>query len=218
MKQKFIFGKNYKVNDYPSWTESEIVPISAISHHLYCPRQNALIHTEGVFFENHLTISGNIGHEYVDEEKSYLDHGLKKETSYRVFSEEFGISGIADIIEFPENLPPFPIDYKNGKISSWENQEAQLCAVTLCLEEMFNTKILYGAIYHIQSKKRHEVEFSTSLRTKTINAIYEIRFNLINNILPKAVYTKLCNNCSLYNLCLPKKKELNNPFIPIEYG
>ena len=37
------------------WQESEIVPISAISHHLYCPKQNALIHTEGVFLDNKLT-------------------------------------------------------------------------------------------------------------------------------------------------------------------
>lgn len=100
------------------WSESQIVPISAISHHLYCPRQNALIHTEGVFSDNTLTTSGNIGHQFVDEEKSYIDHGLRKETSYRVFSEQYGISGIADIIEFPQNAPPLPIDYKNGKISS----------------------------------------------------------------------------------------------------
>lgn len=200
------------------WIESEIVPISAISHHLYCPRQNALIHTEGVFSDNELTVSGNIGHEFVDEERSYEDHGLKKETSFRVFSEELGISGIADIIEFPENLPPFPIDYKNGKIASWENQEAQLCAVALCLEEMFQAKVFYGAIYHIQSKKRHEVEFTEAMRDKTKRAIFEIRHNLVNNILPDAVYSKLCDRCSLYIHCLPKRKTIYNPFIPVQYG
>lgn len=200
------------------WLESQIVPISAISHHLYCPRQNALIHTEGVFSDNELTVSGNIGHEFVDEEKSYTDHGLKKETSYRVFSEEYGISGIADIIEFPEKLPPFPIDYKNGKIASWENQEAQLCAVAICLEEMFDCKIVYGAIYHIQSKKRHEVEFTESLRGKTKNAILEIRNNLMNNIVPDAKYSKLCDRCSLYEHCQPKRNKNYNPFKPVNHG
>jgi len=187
------------------YSESQIVPISAISHHLYCPRQNALIHTEGVFQDNALTTSGNIGHQFVDDEKSYMDHGLRKETSYRVFSEQYGISGIADIIEFPINEAPLPIDYKNGKIASWDNQEAQVCAIALCLEEMLDTRINKGAIYHIQSKKRHEFKIEDVLRQKTLQAIEEIRNNLTLNIVPKAVYSKRkCDNCSLYSLCLPK--------------
>ncbi|EMO29547.1 hypothetical protein LEP1GSC170_2690 [Leptospira interrogans serovar Bataviae str. HAI135] len=60
------------------WNDWELVPISAISHHLYCTRQNSLIHVEGIFEENHLTASGNIGHTFVDQERSISDHGLKK--------------------------------------------------------------------------------------------------------------------------------------------
>lgn len=201
------------------WLESEIVPISAISHHLYCPRQNALIHTEGLFLDNALTTSGNIGHEFVDNEVSYLDHGIRKETSYRVFSEIYGITGIADIIEFPKNSPPLPIDYKNGKIASWDNQEAQVCAIALCLEEMLDVEIPVGAIYHIQSKKRHEFKIDESMRKKTIQAINEIRYNLINNILPVGTYSKICDNCSLKNLCLPKIDRINqitNIFKPVK--
>ncbi len=203
------------------WSESEIVSISAISHHLYCPRQNALIHTEGVFADNELTVSGNIGHEFVDEEDSYTDHGIKKETSYRVFSEIYGMSGIADIIEFPKGLPPLPIDYKNGKISSWENQEAQVCAIAVCLEEMLNVEIPVGAIYHIQSKKRHEFSLDSFLRRKTLKAVEEIRENLMTNSVPKAAYSALCDNCSLYKFCLPKKsadRMFNNPFIPVKFN
>ncbi|MBE8388673.1 CRISPR-associated protein Cas4, partial [Leptospira interrogans serovar Pomona] len=55
------------------------------------------------------------------------------------------------VVEFPKEKPSFPIDYKNGLISKWTNQEAQLCAVAICLEEMFDVKIQFGAIYHIQS-------------------------------------------------------------------
>lgn len=201
-----------------NWTESQIIPISAISHHLYCPRQNALIHLEDVFSENELTTSGNIGHQVVDEEKSYVDHNLHKETSYRVFSDEYGISGIADIIEFPKGLPPFPIDYKNGKISSWENQEAQLCAIALCLEEMFSVSVPRGAIYHIFSKKRHEVEFNDSLRRLTIQTIEDIRNIFKNQILPEATYSKLCRNCSLFHFCQPKRIKQPSIFSPVDYA
>ncbi len=66
---------------FPDCSEEEIIPISAISHHLYCPRQNALIHVEGVFRDNELTVAGNIGHEFVDEERSvyhFSDPARKK--------------------------------------------------------------------------------------------------------------------------------------------
>lgn len=204
-----------KTNDF---NDNEIVPISAISHHLYCQRQNALIHTEGVFFDNELTISGNIGHEKVDQELSYIDHGLHKETSLRVYSDQYGLSGIADIIEFPETKPPFPIDYKNGRIASWKNQEAQLCAIALCLEEMLNCKVPEGAIYHIKSKKRHLVVFNSELREITLKAISEIRENLVNNYVPKAIYSKKCLRCSLKDLCLPEVNRLTKVksiFVPI---
>ncbi len=201
------------------WIEDEVIPISAISHHLYCPRQNALIHTEGVFLDNELTISGNIGHEFVDEEQSYEDHGIHKETSFRVFSDKYGITGIADIIEFPDNEPPLPIDYKNGKISSWENQEAQVCAIAMCIEEMLDVQVPKGAIYHIQSKKRHEFPITTDLKKMTVKAIEEIRYNMINRVVPQIEYSKLCDRCSLIELCLPKLKKINNYdiFTPVKF-
>lgn len=202
------------------WSENEVIPISAISHHVYCPRQNALIHVGGVFMDNELTISGSLGHEFVDEEKSYEDHGLHKETSLPVYSDEYGIRGIADIVEFPKDEPPYPIDYKNGKISSWLNHEAQLCAIAICLEEMLKTNIFRGSIYHIQSKKRHEVEFSKELRNLTLQAIIEIRQILNDLEIPKIPYSKRCNKCSLLEHCLPElngKTKKIDIFKPVDF-
>jgi CRISPR-associated exonuclease Cas4 len=203
------------------FSENEIIPISAISHHLYCPRQNALIHVEGVFMDNALTVSGNIGHEFIDEVQSIEDHGLHKETSLRVYSDRLGISGIADIVEFPEDASPFPIDYKNGKIASWANHEAQLCAIALCLEEMLQAEIRTGAIYHINSKKRHTVIFDEDLRNISLNAILEIREILMTKTIPDITDNKkLCKMCSLRDYCLPEafsKKEINI-FQAIDFG
>ncbi|EMJ52879.1 PF01930 domain protein [Leptospira interrogans str. UT126] len=58
---------------------------------------------------------------------------------------------------------------------------------------MLDVKIQFGAIYHIQSKKRHDVEFSDSLRTLTIQTIEEIRKILRDKILPPPVSNRsLC--------------------------
>jgi CRISPR-associated exonuclease Cas4 len=203
------------------FADDDIIMISAISHHLYCPRQNALIHVEGVFADNERTVSGNLGHEFVDEENELDDHGTHKETSLRVYSDELGIVGTADIVEFPEGGVPFPIDYKNGKIAKWVNHEAQLCAIALCLEEMMDCKIETGAIYHITSKKRHTVHFDEKLRSITLQAITEIRHIFRNNILPEiAEDPKLCVMCSLKELCLPElfKSEKINLFKAVELG
>lgn len=203
------------------FTEEEIIPISAISHHLYCPRQNGLIHIEGVFADNERTVSGNLGHEVVDEEDGIEDHGLHKETSLRVYSDNLGLVGIADIVEFPASGSPFPIDYKNGRISSWTNHEAQLCAIALCLEEMLSCRIETGAIYHISSRKRHIVHFTEKLRGITIIAVEEIREVFINKRLPAVTSNrKLCHNCSLKELCLPDACHLNkfNLFKAVDFG
>ena len=81
---------------------------------------------------------------------------------------------------------------------------------------MLNVEITKGAIYHIQSKKRHEFEISKSLRELTNLAIREIRYNLVNNIVPEVPYSKICDRCSLYSLCLPKRKYVGNPFQPVK--
>jgi CRISPR-associated exonuclease Cas4 len=61
----------------------------------------------------------------------------------------------------------FPVEFKLGKRRQWENDDVQLCAQALCLEEMFGQSIAAGAIFHADSKRRREVEFTPELRART---------------------------------------------------
>ena len=45
------------------YTEDELLPISALQHFLFCRRQCALIHIEGLWTENYLTAQGRLLHE-----------------------------------------------------------------------------------------------------------------------------------------------------------
>ncbi|MGB6230882.1 MAG: Dna2/Cas4 domain-containing protein, partial [Litorimonas sp.] len=45
----------------------ESLPLSALQHWLFCPRQCALIHVEGLWAENRLTAEGRVLHERADE-------------------------------------------------------------------------------------------------------------------------------------------------------
>lgn len=188
----------------PEWREEEIIAISAISHFLYCPRQYALIHVEGVFADNHLTAGGTVGHQNVDRERDYSERGVRRESSVRVFSDRLGISGIADMVEFPEGAPPYPVEYKHGRVKSWLNHEAQLCAIAMCLEELFDCDIQTGAIYHLGSRRRHEVILGGELRRQTEQAIADIRAIQRRAALPAPVFGPKCRLCSLKGICQPE--------------
>ena len=59
----------------------------------------------------------------------------------------------------------------------FDNDDAQLCAQALCLEEMFGRDIHHGAIFHAKSKRRREVEFTEDLRRiteQTIEAVHRL--------------------------------------------
>ena len=43
------------------------VPLAALQHYLYCPRQCALIHLECVWADNQFTAEGNVFHERMDQ-------------------------------------------------------------------------------------------------------------------------------------------------------
>ena len=47
-----------------------------------------------------------------------------------------------------------PVEFKLGKRRQWANDDAQLCAQALCLEEMFGVNIPGGAVFHADSKRR----------------------------------------------------------------
>lgn len=46
--------------------EVRLIPLSALQHYLYCPRQCALIHIEQQWAENRYTAEGRILHERAD--------------------------------------------------------------------------------------------------------------------------------------------------------
>jgi len=47
-------------------TEDDFLPLSGVQHVVFCRRQCALIHVEGVFRENHLTVDGRLRHAPAD--------------------------------------------------------------------------------------------------------------------------------------------------------
>ena len=159
---------------------------------------------EGWWGENEHTVWGELAHEHTDLPGYEVAKGVKLLRALSVFSERLGLSGRCDIVEQNSDGSLCPVEYKKGKRRRFENDDAQLCAQALCLEEMFGRPIVCGAIFHAASKRRREVEFTADLRRLTEGAITELHRLLEGGAVPPAVFKPACEECSLYRICLPE--------------
>lgn len=189
------------------YDEDDLLPLSGLQHLMFCPRQWALIHLEGIWAENRLTAEGRHLHERVHELDSETRNGVKIVRGLRLHSLRLGLTGQADVVEFHPGegtSVPFPVEYKRGRPKPDRCDEIQLCAQALCLEEMLSVQIPQGAIFYGQPRRRHEVSFDEALRgeTERLATIMHTMFDA--GVTPVAAYEKKCDNCSLYNWCLPK--------------
>jgi CRISPR-associated exonuclease Cas4 len=180
------------------------LPLSLLNDYLYCRRRVALKMVEGWRSGNEHTQRGDIVHEHADLGGYEVVKGVTLLRALPVWSERLGLSGKCDIVEQRPGGEIFPVEFKLGKRRQWENDDVQLCAQALCLEEMFCCSIPGGAVFHADSKRRREVQFSGELRTKTESAVRELHGLAGSKMVPPAEYRQACAECSLFEICLPR--------------
>lgn len=183
------------------------IPLSALQHWCYCPRQCALIHVEQVFAENLHTLRGQAVHKQADQPGVATRAGLRVERALPLWNDRLGLIGKADIVEFEADGTPYPVEYKHGTRSkaAWiaACDDLQLAAQALCLEEMTGKSVPGGALYYASSHRRREVAITAALRQRVVDAITAVRQQLDAGIVPPAVSDARCRNCSLIELCQP---------------
>ncbi|MBA2673045.1 CRISPR-associated protein Cas4 [Ramlibacter sp.] len=188
--------------------EEDLVPISALQHYLYCPRQCALIHLEQQWAENANTAQGRVLHERTDKPRAERRRGVRTVTALPLYHPELGLTGIADAVEFyaaEAGELPFPVEYKRGRPKSHQADEVQLCAQALCLETMLARTVPAGALFYGETRRRVEVAFSPQLRELTTRTAAAVRAMLRSGTTPLADYAaKRCDGCSLLDLCQPR--------------
>jgi CRISPR-associated exonuclease Cas4 len=182
----------------------EQLPLSLLNDFLYCARRAALKAIEGVRSENKHTVLGDIVHEHADLPGYEIGKGVTLLRALPVWSERLGLSGKCDVVERHTDGSLAPIEYKKGKRRVFENDDAQLCAQALCLEEMTSRRVDRGAVFHAASKRRREVEFTLELRALVERSLAELRGLLDSQRVPAAVFKPACEECSLFEICLPK--------------
>jgi CRISPR-associated exonuclease Cas4 len=184
--------------------KSDPLPLSFLNDFLYCPRRAALKIIEGCWGENEHTVKGDIQHEHADLPGYEVAKGVKLLRALPVFSDRLGLSGKCDIVEQHGDGSFCPVEYKKGKRRRFENDDVQLCAQALCLEEMFGKPVVSGAVFHAVSKRRREVKLTVELRKLTEDAITALRRLVEAGAVPPAIFKPACEECSLYKICLPQ--------------
>ncbi|MDY7011547.1 MAG: CRISPR-associated protein Cas4 [Planctomycetota bacterium] len=190
--------------------DDDLVLLSAVNDYLYCPRRAWLHRVEGVFTHTAETLEGSHAHQGTDAAGWHHRDGVRIVHGLPLFATRLGLVGKADTVEFHPPLKtdqsdqPYPVEYKRGRRRKWDNDDAQLCAQALCLEEMFGVPVPAGAIFHVVSKRRREVVFDDELRNITLEAIVGIRRILSGGRIPPPVRRPRCRGCSLHSLCMPE--------------
>jgi len=199
-----------------SYSEEDLLPVSALSHLVFCERRAALVHLEQVWTENQFTAEGTSLHERTHESGVESREGIVTARSLRIHSFRLGLAGMADVVEFRPfdtgiSLPgreglwqPYPVEYKRGIRKDRIEYRIQLCAQAICLEEMLRTEVPCGALFYAKSRRRYEVEFDAGLRERTEAAATGLHELFNGGKTPVAKYEKKCESCSLLEHCMPK--------------
>lgn len=205
------------------YNEEDYLMLSGIQHFTFCRRQWALIHVEQQWEENYRTTAGELMHKRAHDESLVEKRGDKIiMRGLRIASKTLGVSGQCDLVEFIKDKNGIslhdyeglwniiPVEYKRGKQKEGLEDELQLCAQAMCLEEMFLTEINEGILYYGETKRRLKVVLSDDLKEKTKEICKEMHSIFERGYTPKVKQTKKCNSCSLKELCLPKLEKISD--------
>ncbi|WP_026731168.1 CRISPR-associated protein Cas4 [Fischerella sp. PCC 9605] len=183
--------------------DTEYIPIAALNQYAYCPHRCWRMICAGEFIDNQYTIEGTSLHDRVHTLGQGHREDIWQIRAIWLKSDQYKLIGKADLIE-AENGEWYPVEYKRGRKGEWDNDELQVCAQALCLEEMTGKKIPLGYIYYAHSHQRQLVEITDELRQSTVHTIAAVQALLFTGAMPKAFKTKRCDGCSLYLRCLPQ--------------
>jgi CRISPR-associated exonuclease Cas4 len=139
---------------------------------------------------------------HADADEGHEESGYRVVRGLWLRSERLRLVGVADLVEFRPT--PFPVEYKHGRKRRWDNDEVQLCAQALCLEEMLGVGVPEGAVFHARSGRRREVVFDEAMRRTTEEAVERLHALLACGVTPPPVLHAKCKQCSLYALCMPE--------------
>lgn len=183
----------------------DYLPISHLNAYAYCPRRFWYEFVEGEMLVNAAVLAGRLRHGPTDGPAAERQGETLRTRRWPVRSERLRLIGYADVIEFGPDTA-CPVEHKSGRRGRWRNDQLQLCAQALCLEEMLGRPVPRGYLFYYGDRRREEVPFTPELRAATeatVGAVFALLAR--GRIPPPLDHWPKCRECSLEPLCLPRE-------------
>jgi len=184
--------------------DSSSIPLSLLNDYLFCRRRAGLKLIENERGSNVHTAEGDVVHDRVDTPGYHVLRGVTILRALPVWSDSMGLSGICDVVERHPDGSLVPVEFKKSRQKTFLNDDVQVCAQGLCIEECMGVAVRRGAIFFSGSKLRRDVELDEGLRAltrRTVEALHRLCER--DAELPPAELKRACEGCSLVELCLP---------------
>ena len=209
---------------------SDAITIRSIQHYMYCPHRWGLIEIDRAWSENAFVTKANIMHERVhNPDKKYTQKGKIVFTSVPVYNdkEEYNLYGVTDCIEATKvkdgvRLPGYDelfqlciIEYKpkKPKVNDYNEEDLmQVFAQKVCVDYVFQCDCDV-IIYYADVKKRVLLPIKENYKEydrALITLLSEIRFNMMQGIIPPIKRGQNCNGCSMKDMCMPRANKSNS--------
>ncbi|UCM87061.1 CRISPR-associated protein Cas4 [Streptomyces marincola] len=180
------------------------VPLSALEHYAYCPRQSGLILLEDAFEDDAATVRGTLLHQRVDTPGSRGRGAVRTLHALPVFNDALGLVGVCDAVELHADGRVLPVEHKSGRYLPDGPADVQAAGQAMCLEAMFGRAVEEAAVYSAADRRRHIVVVDQVLRDRVTGLTAEVRRMLTASALPAPVADKRCRRCSMADSCMPR--------------
>lgn len=202
------------------YCDDDMLMLSGIQHFVFCPRQWALIDIEQSWEDNYYSTQGTLLHKNVDNPEYRAknnDSIMLRHVS--LVSRTLGLYGFSDVVElvptsdeknsisckkYSGRFLPVPVEYKRGKPKQDLCDIMQLVCQVICLEQMHSIRLDKAALFYWETRHRYEIEVSDELRAHAYALSKQMHEIAKKGVLPKALRSPKCRNCSLVNICMPE--------------
>ena len=182
----------------------ELINIGHINQYLYCPRRYYYINYFDTIEMNFCLKVGQLKHQNQSRRGGWIRELYLK-------SEKLGIHGKIDVLE-SKNIKSIgttltPVERKRGS-SYHENDEVQLAAYCMLLEDYLDEPVRMGYLYLFGTNERYAITITDWHREKVLQVVQAIRNMTLDNIPDFIDNPNKCEKCSTVQYCLPEETKM----------
>lgn len=179
--------------------EDEPVNVGDLNQFLYCPRRFYYINYFDTIEMNYYLRDGQLKHKNQSRRGGWTREFYLK-------SDRLGLHGKIDVLETKSfrssETVLTPIERKRGS-SYHDNDEVQLAAYCMLLEDYLDEPVRMGYLYLFGTKERYAITITDWHREKVLEVAEAIRNMKIGEIPDFADNPNKCKKCSTVQYCMP---------------